>query len=346
MDRRLERCRVHVGKRLLDAMWALEQGAAEIALVVDDEGRLVGTMTDGDARRALLHGATLESPLAPHMQRNFTCVGPEAGRAEVLELMQAQGFGQIPVVDRQQQLVGLHLMREIIGCLERDNWAVVMAGGKGQRLNPITEHLPKPMIPVAGRPILERLVLHLTGFGIRRIFLAINYLGHIVEEHFGDGSEFGCEIDYLREEEPLGTGGALSLLPKPPETPLLLLNGDLVTQANVGAMLDHHTHAGHRITVAVRQYSYTVPYGCIDVQGDRIVRLEEKPILSRLVNAGIYVLDPELVARVPSRTEYPITSLIGEAIDRGEPVGAFEVLDDWIDVGRHDQLRLAREGHG
>jgi len=184
---------------LADALRSIDQGGAGIALVIGDGGRLAGTFTDGDLRRALIRGATLDAELAAYMQRKFTFVRPEAGRAEVLDLMQARLIRQIPIVDAAGMPVGLHLLHEVIGATPRVNWAVIMAGGQGTRLRPITEHVPKPMVTVAGRPILERLVLHLVGFGVRKIYLSVNYLAHIIESHFGDGSHFGCSIEYLRE---------------------------------------------------------------------------------------------------------------------------------------------------
>jgi NDP-sugar pyrophosphorylase family protein len=271
-------------------------------------------------------------------------VTPAAGRAEVLDLMQARTLEQIPVVNADGTLGGLHLMHEVIGTVERPNWAVIMAGGKGVRLRPITEHLPKPMIPVAGRPILERLVLHLVGSGVRRIFLAINYLGHLVENHFGNGSRFGCHIEYLREQQPLGTGGALRLLPEPPPGPMLVMNGDLVTQVDVGALLDYHRQGGHVATMGVRLYAHTVPFGCVETRAGRITELVEKPDLTRLINTGLYVLNPALIERVPADQEFPITDLFTGCLERGESVGAYELIEDWIDVGQREQLRQAREG--
>jgi dTDP-glucose pyrophosphorylase len=344
MASRLDAARVSERASVRDALLALEKGAAEIALVVDGADRLVGTLTDGDLRRALLAGAGLDTPLGAHVQRNFTAVSPQATRAEVIDLMRARTIGQIPIVDGDGKLVGLHRLHELIGAEERTNWAVVMAGGQGQRLRPITDEIPKPMIRIAGRPILERVVLHLIGFGIRRIFLSINYLGHVIEQHFGDGSRFGCRIEYLREPRALGTGGSLSLLPEPPREPLLVMNGDLVTEAEIGAMLEFHARGGQRATVGVRRYSHTVPFGVVELDGDRIVQMEEKPRLVRLVNAGIYVLDPPLVARVPRDQELGLPSLLEGAIARGERVSAFEIQADWIDVGHRDQLKQAREG--
>ena len=344
MPESLEIAKVPLKASLLDAMRSLEASGIEIALVTTETDHLVGVLTDGDVRRALLSGATLGSPLAPFISRNFTSVNPDVGRAEVLDLMQARTLEQIPIINARGKLVGLHLIHDLVGGKSRSNWAVIMAGGKGVRLRPITEHIPKPMIPVAGRPILERLVLHLVGCGFRRVFLAINHLGHLVEEHFGDGSQFGCRIEYLRENQPLGTGGALGLLPEHPVEPLLVMNGDLVTQLDLEQMLEFHLTGGHMATMALRVYKHTVPFGCAEVRDGRLVDLVEKPDLARLINAGIYVMNPELLARIPPSREFPITELFSDCIARGESLGAFEMQDDWIDVGERAQLKQAREG--
>lgn len=325
-------------------MLALERGSLDIALVVDEARRLVGLMTDGDIRRALLRGVTVDDPIAPHMQRNFVSVATTAGRAEVIDLMQARYIQQIPVVDGDGRLVGLHLLRDVIGRPERSNWAVIMAGGRGTRLAPLTDQVPKPMLRVAGRPILERIVLHLVGQGVRRIFLAINYLGHVISDHFGDGSRFGAHIEYLTEERPLGTGGALSLLPEAPQSPLLVMNGDLVTQADIGALLAFHERGKQVATVAVRKYFHTVPFGCVELDGDRLVRLDEKPTLARMVNTGIYVLAPQLVTALPRNTATSVPEILATAMNAGHEVHAFELDDDWIDVGHREQLSMAR-GH-
>lgn len=343
MTSRFRNSIVSASGTLLHAMQALDTSGTEIALVVEDGNRIVGILTDGDIRRALLRGATIASPLAPHIQPNFARVSPETGRAEVLDLMRARYIGQVPIVDAAGQLVGLHLLHEVLGHIERPNWAVIMAGGKGTRLRPLTEDIPKPLLRVAGRPILERIVLHLVGFGIREIFLSINYLGHMVEDHFGDGSKFGCRIEYLREQTPLGTGGALSLLPNRAMHPLLVMNGDLVTQANIADLLDFHCTGGQAATIGVRRYAHTIPFGCLDVDGDRVVNMEEKPIVTHLINAGMYVLDPAVAARVQTK-EVGMPSLMLDCIERGEPVKAFQIEDDWIDVGQKDQLHRAQQG--
>ena len=338
-------CKVLVEQKISDALLSLESSASEICLVVESNETLIGTLTDGDIRRALLKGATLDSPLQPYIHTNFTSVHPSANRATVLDLMQARSIRQIPVINEQGHLVGLHLLHELLGCVQRPNWAVIMAGGKGVRLLPITEQIPKPMIPVAGRPILERLILHLVSYGIRRIFIAINHLGHLVENHFGNGEQFGCQIDYLREIQPLGTGGALSLLPELPAHPMLVLNGDLVTEAHLGNMLQFHEQHQYKATIGVREYHHTIPFGCVETEAGQVVKIEEKPLITRLINSGVYIINPELVGRVPKNEFYPITTFFDECLQDGESVGAYAIEEEWLDVGQWEQLQKARGSH-
>jgi dTDP-glucose pyrophosphorylase len=342
MNERLRSCTVARESTLRDVLQCIDHSGFEIALIVGDDETLVGIMTDGDVRRALLANVSLDAPVAPHMQRRFTSVKPTAGRAEVIDLMQARTITQIPITDADGKLVGLHLLRDIIGMPARPNWAVVMAGGRGTRLAPLTDQIPKPMLRVAGRPILERIVLHLVSQGVRRIFIAINYLGHVIREHFEDGARFGAQIEYLTESKPLGTGGALSLLPEQPTAPVLVMNGDLVTQADLGALLAFHESTEPAATVAVRKYFHTVPFGCVEVEGDRLVRLDEKPTLTRLVNTGIYVLSPALIRDLPRDQPTTIPDILGNAMNRGDVVRALEIDDEWMDVGQHHQLNQAR----
>lgn len=330
-------------KSLRDALSALETGAAGIALIIDLQHRLIGTLTDGDVRRALLSKASLDDPLLPFIQRRFITVGPEISRMHVLDLMRARTIEQIPIVDTGGHLLGLHLIHEIIGAVDRPNWAVIIAGGQGTRLRPFTEQVPKPMLKVAGRPILERLVLHLVGFGIKRIYIAIHYLAEQIKEHFKDGSDFGCRIEYIHESEPLGTGGALTLLPEKPQHPLIVLNGDLITQANLAEMLHYHIQGGQTATMGIRRYVHYVPFGCVELDGNTLLKIEEKPMLTRLINCGIYILEPAILEDVPKST-FGLPTLLEKCINDGKPVAAFEIADDWLDVGLPEQLRQAQHG--
>ena len=218
-----------------------------------------------------------------------------------------------------------------------------MAGGEGRRLRPLTDRLPKPMVPVAGRPILERIVLHLVGYGIKRIYISVNYMAEVITEHFGDGARFGCAITYLRESAPLGTGGPLSLLPEPPAHPLLVMNGDLVTQVDVSRLLQFHERQGACATLAARHYQVEIPFGVVTERDDRLVELVEKPTPHYLINAGIYVLDPDVLPLVPAGAFFPITTLFEKLLAHKRRVAVYSIEEDWIDVGRREELcRAAR----
>lgn len=347
MNDRLASICVHADATIRDAMLAIDHAGSEIALIVDDRDRLVGTLTDGDVRRALLRGAELGAPVGPHAHAPFIAVSPEVDRAAALELMQARGITELPVLDESGRVIALHLLRELLGVQERDNAAVVMAGGRGSRLGSLTRDLPKPLLHVAGRPILERLVLHLVGAGIRRVYLAVNYRAEQVETHFGDGSDFGCRIEYLREDpdRPLGTAGALALLPEPvrrEQSPLLVMNGDLVTQFSVEGLCAAHERTGAAVTMGTSEHRYPVPFGVIERDGEDVRALVEKPTETWIVNAGVYAVRPSLIDWVVPDREYPMTELVSQCIIRGERVTAYGIAGDWLDVGTPRHLGEAR----
>lgn len=330
-----------------EALTAIGAGGREICLVVDEARKLVGVVTDGDIRAALLKGVALDDPVEPFVTRVPRTVGPGVGRADVLDLMQAWHVEQIPVVAPDGSLGGLHVLHDLLGAAVKPNTAVVMAGGRGRRLIPLTDELPKPMIPIAGRPILERLVLHLVGFGIRHVSIAVNYHARVIEDHFGDGSNHGCAISYLREtpESPLGTAGALRLLDSSQalDHPLLVMNGDLVTNFDVEGILEHHDAADAAATVAVHDYWHEIPFGVVGFDSNsRVVALEEKPAVSWPVNAGIYVLNPAVIDRIPPNVEFPLTTLLADLIAAGQPVAAWPLTGQWEDIGHLNALRRAR----
>lgn len=324
-----------------EAMLVINDNWRELALVAGDDLRVQGVITDGDIRRGLLNGLTMESPAASLMTREYVHVDPYADRAGVLDLMKARSIRQVPVLDAQRRLVGIHFLEALIGTTEKPNAAVIMAGGEGRRLRPLTDTRPKPMMEVAGRPILERIVLHLVGFGIKRIFISVNYLAHMIEEHFGDGARFGCAIDYLHETQPLGSGGALSLLPAGISHPLLVMNGDLVSQFDVSRLLEQHTRERAEATLAARHHQVDIPFGVLDVEGNRLTRITEKPSVHYLVNAGIYVLSPSLLDAIPRGRFYPMTDLFEELVREGRRVSVYRIEEDWIDVGRREDLSRA-----
>jgi len=257
--------------------------------------------------------------------------------------MPGRRLEQIPANALTGSLRGCPRLGVVAGRAKRPNWAVVMAGGRGRRLAPLTDHLPKPMIPIAGRPILEWLVLHLVECGIEHVFLSVHYLSEAIINYFGDGSAFSCHIHYLKENKPLGTGGSLTLLPEPPTAPILVMNGDLIATPDLAAMFEQHGRTDAKITIGTHRYAQQIPYGCMQIDGNQIVEFREKPTIEHLVNTGIYILEPELLTAIPRDTEYQITELFTQCLDQGDNLHAFEIVDDWLDIGHHEQLSRAHE---
>jgi dTDP-glucose pyrophosphorylase len=338
------------GANIRESIVAIQDGGANIALAVNNSGVLVGIVTDGDVRRALLDGYDLSDSVEQFIQREPFTVGPSVSRTSVLDLMQARGMSQVPVVDEHGILLGLHLLRELLGQSPRPNIAVILAGGKGLRLMPATNEVPKPMLRVAGRPILERIVTHLVGFGIQRIAIAVGYLHEQIEEHFDDGEKFGCQVRYLREDPatPLGTGGPLAMLediyPKV-DSPVLVLNGDLVTQFNVADLLESHRESGASLTIGAVTYTHEVPFGVLELSNNGLVSaISEKPILEKTVSAGIYACEPRILKGLPRGKFMPMTRIIDECLSRGEGVSIWNCDNEWSDIGRPQDLARAK-GH-
>ena len=333
---------------LRDCLLAIDAGALNATIAVDENDRIVGIVTDGDVRRGLLAGVSLDSPVAPLINRQVITAAVGESRANVLDIMRARGVFQVPIVTEDGRVNGIHTMRSLMGRSPRPNVALILAGGLGTRLRPLTLGVPKPMIPVAGRPILERLVIHLVGYGVERIVISVGHLGHMIEDHFGDGSGYGCQITYLHDEadKPLGSGGPLSLLRSSGVNvtePMLVLNGDLVTQFNVSDLLEHHNRNSHQITIAATTHSYEIPFGVVATnESGSVIGLDEKPVREEQVSAGIYVINPELLIDLEVGRPFPITDLIAEAIERNQAVGTWSCTSEWVDVGRPDDLSRAR----
>lgn len=326
--------------RLIDAIRVLDRAAVGIVLVVDDSGCLQGVISDGDIRRGLLRGLKLEDSVSQVVQRDCLTVPLGTSRAQVLDIMKARKIGQVPILDEVGKVVGLHLLNRLITSSMLPNAAVIMAGGKGTRLGVLTNDTPKPMLKVAGRPILERIILHLVSHGITHIYLAVNYLKDVIKDYFGDGSKIGCKIEYLEETMPLGSGGPLSLLP-PQEHSVVVMNGDLITDVNISRMVEFHEENGYHATMGYSSYSHTVPFGCIEVKDGEITQILEKPTIIKRANAGIYVVSPEAIAAVPKNQYFMITDIFGKALEASRKCGAYPVDGDWIDVGQPNDLKRA-----
>lgn len=330
------------------AIACIDQNTAKIALVVDDENRLLNTITDGDVRRAVLAGTELDAHVMLLQDRKVTSghhkqavtapVGCETG--VLLQLMREHDVRQVPLVDEEQRVVGLVMFRELISSDKLPMQAVVMAGGSGTRLRPLTDRLPKPMVPVGGRPMLERIIDQLREAGISKVVVTTHYKGELISQHFGDGHEFGVQISYVNENQPMGTAGGLSQLELSDE-PLLVINGDILTRVDFRAMLDFHSEYQAEMSVAVRQHDLQVPYGVVETDGARIVKILEKPTVRHFINAGIYLLNPAVSQLIPNEDSYDMPDLINRLITDGRRVISFPVREYWLDVGQHDDYRQA-----
>lgn len=317
-----------------EAMRRINANSTQFALVVNQQQQLVGTLSDGDIRRALLAGRSLDDSVQTAMNAAPTSVSIDDDRASVIALMQARDVRHMPVVDAQRRVVGLLLLTELLRAEQHENIVVIMAGGIGERLRPLTERVPKPMLHVGGRPILETILLQFRKQGFHRFVFSVNYKAEVIEERFKDGSRWGAEITYVREPKRLGTAGSLRLLPNRPSLPLIVMNGDILSHVDMRALLAFHEQSKSMATMCVREHEYQVPFGVVRTEGTDIVAFDEKPVVRWPVNAGIYALDPAAIDLVPEDTFFDMPALFDAARERGAKTSAYTIREYWVDIGR------------
>ena len=290
-----ENIRLSPQSTIKEALKIIDSGAMKIALVLDDENKLVGTVTDGDIRRGLLNGLTLDASIESIIFRNPTVCGINDSKEDILKIAVAKKIYQIPIVDNEGILVGIEEVDELLKPTEYPNKVVLMAGGLGTRLRPLTDELPKPLLQVGNKPILETIINGFAKYGFKNIVLSVSYKAEMIEEYFGDGSKFGVNIEYVHENKRMGTAGALSLMKEKLTEPFFVMNGDLLTNVNFEHMLEYH-HSNHaKATMGVREYDFQVPYGVVNVHGHDILSIEEKPVHKFFVSGGIYILDTNVL---------------------------------------------------
>ncbi len=327
---------------LRDALATIDQGGCQIALVVDPQRRLLGTLSDGDARRGLLKGLALNDLASAAMHRTPTCARPGQDRPSILATMRQLGLHQIPVLDVAGVVVGLETVDDYLATPERPHSVVIMAGGLGRRLQELTRDTPKPMLRVGSRPLLETIVRALAEQGFRRFYFAVNYKAELIEEHFGDGAKLGVQIEYLREKQRLGTAGALSLLPHAPTQPVVVTNADLLTKEDLGRMVERHEESGADATMAVRDYEMQVPFGVVRERDGAIESIEEKPVQRFIVSAGMYVLSPSALACVPREQYLDMPALFETLVARGLRSRCHHTDGYWLDIGRLSDYERAK----
>ena len=330
-----------INSNIKEAVQVLNEISLRIVLITDSTGTLIGTISDGDIRRGLLKGLDLASPIESIIHHDALVVPPNLNRDVVVELMTANKIQQIPIVDEKMHVVGLHLWDQINSSAARSNAMVIMAGGKGSRLHPQTENCPKPLLPIAGKPILEHIIERAKVEGFSHFILAIYHLGHMIEEYFGNGDAFGVKIEYLREESPLGTAGALSLLSPLPESAFVVTNGDVITDIRYGELLDFHIQHGATATMAVRVHEWQNPFGVVRTQGIEIIGYEEKPVSQNHINAGVYVIEPSAIRHLAKSVPCDMPTLFELLQKDQDKVIAYPIHEPWLDVGRPDDLMAA-----
>ncbi len=324
----------------------MDAGAMAVALVVDTGGHLLGTVTDGDVRRGLLRGLRLEDRVEQVMHPNPITARQGSPREDVLRVMRQREIEHIPIVDESGTVVGLELLGDLIGRpREKENWVVVLAGGLGTRLRPLTERTPKPLLKVGDRAVLEVLIEQVASYGFRNFLVAVNYQAEMVERYLGNGDGLGVNIRYLREPFPLGTVGAARLAQAELTRPFLVVNGDLLTKVNFEHLLEFHEIQKFDITIGAKEYEVRIPYGVVRLSNGEICALDEKPQETHLVNAGIYALDPTVVALIPEARLYDMTDLIQAALSANRRVGCFPIHEYWLDIGAPKDYEQARRAY-
>lgn len=325
-----------------EALMLINKESLRVSLVVDNEKKLLGIVTDGDIRRGLLSNLSLDTPVSQVMNSSPLTASEADSKETLIEMMENNSILSIPVL-KNDKVVGLETLHHALAKPRYDNPVFLMAGGFGKRLRPLTDHCPKPMLKVGSRPILETILVNFISAGFVNFYISTHYMPEIIRNHFGDGKKWGVNIQYIHEEVPLGTGGALGLLPAGlPELPLILMNGDLLTKVDFQRLLQFHNENNASATMCVRDYEYQIPYGVITGEGIQIKSMEEKPIQRFFVNAGIYVVSPEIVNSVPKNEPIDMPTLLEGKMQDDQKVLMFPVHEYWLDIGRMDDFNKAQ----
>jgi dTDP-glucose pyrophosphorylase/predicted transcriptional regulator len=319
----------------------IDTAELQIALVADETRKLVGVITDGDVRRGLLAGRTLESSASSVMNTEFTVAADDMKPSATEALMRERQLRHIPIVDENGTILGLRLLDEVTKTERLDNVVVLMAGGLGERLGELTKETPKPLLKVGDKPILEIILESFLAQGFHRFFMSVNYKSQMIEDYFGDGSRWGATIQYVRESKRLGTGGSLSLLPDMPKEPFFVMNGDLLTKVNFKGMLEFHETQAQLATMAVREYDVQIPFGVTELEGHKITGLVEKPVKRFFVNAGVYVLSPQCLPLIPKEEFFDMPNLFQKLITSGFNTSSFPIHEYWLDIGRLSDFQRA-----
>jgi len=328
------------------ALEVIDKGGRGIALILDDEKRLIGTLTDGDIRRAILKGLSLDEPVKTVMNSNYVFVTRNYSRTLITTIFQNRGIRQIPVLDDDMRVVDVIFYHEFFEEKAKENWALIMAGGLGTRLHPLTQEMPKPMLKVGAKPIIETIIEQLKSYGYKNIVMCLNYKANIITNYFQDGVNFGVNIKYVNERKRLGTAGAIRLAREYIDKPFFVLNGDILTKLNFDQFMQFHIKSGNTITIGTKKYEIQIPYGVVNLKDEKVTDLQEKPVSSYFISGGMYCLDPEVIDSIPEDEYFDITQLISGYLERGKKVGSFPITEYWMDIGQIDDYHQANLDYG
>ncbi|WP_151949787.1 nucleotidyltransferase family protein [Aliarcobacter butzleri] len=326
-----------------EVLQIIDKSSKQLAIVVDKNKKLLGTISDGDIRRALLNNMSLNETVKNIYFKNPTVANINNSKEEIINICRVKKIHQIPVVDDNGNLIGIEILDELISKEEKINKVILMVGGLGTRLRPLTENIPKPMLKVGNKPILQTIVEKFAEYGYTNIVMCVNYKSHMIQDYFSDGKDFGVNIEYVLENQRMGTAGALSLLKDKPNEPFFVMNGDLLTNVNFEHLHNYHLSNNSLGTMCVREYDFQVPYGVVNISNSKITSIEEKPTHKFFVSAGIYMLSPEVLDYIPENQFYDMPTLFEKIISKGKNAISFPLREYWLDIGRIEEYKKANE---
>lgn len=328
---------------ILEVLQIIDKSSKQLAIVVDKNKKLLGTISDGDIRRALLNNISLNESVKNIYFKTPTVASINNSKEEIINICRTKKIHQIPIVDDKGDLIGLEILDELISKEIKTNKVILMVGGLGTRLRPLTENTPKPMLKVGNKPILQTIVEKFAEYGYTNIVMCVNYKSHIIQDYFGDGKDFGVNIDYILEEQRMGTAGALSLLTEKPIEPFFVMNGDLLTNVNFEHLHNYHLSNDSMGTMCVREYDFQVPYGVVNIENSKILSIEEKPTHKFFVSAGIYMLSPEILEYIPQNQFYDMPTLFEKIISEKQNAISFPLREYWLDIGQIEEYKKANQ---
>ena len=339
----IENIKLRQNATIKEALGIIDSGAMQIALVVDDNDKLLGTLTDGDIRRGILRGLDLDSSIETIVFKEPAIAKISSTKEEILKIALSKKLHQIPIIDDNGIVLDLKEIEELVEPKIKTSRVILMVGGLGTRLRPLTQDTPKPMLKVGNKPILQTIVEKFAEYGFVNITMCVNFNASIIRDYFGDGKEFGVNIDYVLEEKRMGTAGALSLLKERPSEPFFVMNGDLLTNVNFEHIFNYHMLNKATATMCVREYDYEVPYGVVKMNDNKIIEIAEKPVQKFFVSAGIYMLSPEILDLIPKNEFYDMPALFEKLIKLSKNVISFPIREYWLDIGRMEEYQRANE---